>query len=383
MIESEDISIVVQGAINETETIKCLKNIRKYLPNAEVILSTWEGSDVKDLNGLYDILVLNKDPGFGYYYKTETKVKLNNLNRQLYSTQEGLKRATKKYAMKVRSDIILTNANFLKYFDLYPKRDKKYSLFKHKILTSTVFSRFVFNDYLNGNRFPEIKINFHVSDWWFFGLKEDLNLYFNIPLAVEPDFSNYYRQEENKEKLNPYLYLEESYIQFSPEQYFAIKCFEKHFNNVKILHAGDVSDENFELSRKFLINNFIFTEYEQSGIYAKKYLISKFAWLSSTYFDLYNRFRQNYEYKRYCDSNYKLVFFNNYICTNKRFNENIRYLYIHIHRICREKNCLSKFREFSFSIIFLLICLKEFVNNIISFSIINLKQKKEVDNEIH
>ena len=35
MIKSEDISIVVQGAINKTETIKCLKSIRKYLPKGD------------------------------------------------------------------------------------------------------------------------------------------------------------------------------------------------------------------------------------------------------------------------------------------------------------------------------------------------------------
>ena len=60
MIDSKDISVVVQGAVNKNETPKCLKSIRKFLPNAEIILSTWEGSDTKNLD--YDILVLNKDP---------------------------------------------------------------------------------------------------------------------------------------------------------------------------------------------------------------------------------------------------------------------------------------------------------------------------------
>lgn len=96
MIDSQDISVVVQGAISKEETPKCLKSIRKFLPNAEIVLSTWEGSDVSFLNGLYDILLLNKDPGAGYYYKTETTVKYNNINRQLFSTQKGLKKSNKK-----------------------------------------------------------------------------------------------------------------------------------------------------------------------------------------------------------------------------------------------------------------------------------------------
>ena len=56
MIKSEDISVVVQGAIDKFNTPKCLKSIRKVLPRAEIVLSTWEKSDVNGLD--YDILVL-------------------------------------------------------------------------------------------------------------------------------------------------------------------------------------------------------------------------------------------------------------------------------------------------------------------------------------
>ena len=47
MINSKDISVVVQGAIDKENTPKCLESIRKYLPDAEIILSTWEGSEVE------------------------------------------------------------------------------------------------------------------------------------------------------------------------------------------------------------------------------------------------------------------------------------------------------------------------------------------------
>lgn len=319
MIDSQDISVVVQGAISKEETPKCLKSIRKFLPNAEIVLSTWEGSDVSFLNGLYDILLLNKDPGAGYYYKTETTVKYNNINRQLFSTQKGLKKATRKYAMKLRSDLILTTDKFLKYFDCYPKRDEKYLLFNHKILASTVFSRFAFNDYELKNRFPELKLLFQVSDWWFFGVKEDLELYFDVPLVQEPEFSSYYKQEENKQKFNPYNFMDISYVQFSPEQYYALKCFEKNFNDIRIEHAGDFSDEHSELSRKYLINNFVFLEFSDSGIYTNKYLISKYPCWSPTYLDLYNKFRQKFEYKQYCDSEYKISTIVEYILNNELF----------------------------------------------------------------
>ena len=53
MIDSKDISVIVQGPINKKETPKCLKSIRKFLPEAEIILSTWQGTDISNLD--YDI----------------------------------------------------------------------------------------------------------------------------------------------------------------------------------------------------------------------------------------------------------------------------------------------------------------------------------------
>lgn len=380
MIKSEEISIVVQGAIDKTETIKCLKSIKKYLPNAEVILSTWEGSDVKDLNGLYNVLVINKDPGFGYYYKTETKVKLNNLNRQLYSTQEGLKRATKKYAMKVRSDIIFTNNTFLNFFDKYQKRIDEYKLFERKILTSAVCSRFLFNDYIKEDRIKTVNLAFHVSDWWFFGLKTDLEKYFAVSLVKEPVFSNYYKLAENKDKFNPYIYLEESYLQFAAEQYIAKECFSNNFNDIIIEHAGDINAKIIEQSRKCLINNFIFLEYKDSGIFFKKYFISKYAWLSPAYFDLYNTYRQNYEYNIFCEKSEQLDKCLSFINENIDFQKDVRILLIHFQRMLGRKSDKKKcFNEFVKTFVLGSIFLYKYFKIFSQLFVYNKKQKRFIN----
>ena len=67
-VATSDISVVVQGAIagpskdgKAYPTRDCLLSIRRRLPGAEIILSTWKGSDVTGLD--YDQLVLNDDPG--------------------------------------------------------------------------------------------------------------------------------------------------------------------------------------------------------------------------------------------------------------------------------------------------------------------------------
>ena len=345
MLSSKNISVIVQGAINKEETPKCLKSVREFLPDAEIILSTWEGSDVSVLEGLYDVLLLNKDPGCGYYYKNENGIKCNNLNRQLVSTQEGLKRATRTYAMKIRSDIILTSDKFLKYFNTYPKRDENYKLFKNKILTSTVCARFGFRDYAEGNRIKSVNIAFHPSDWWFFGLKEDLIKYFDIDLVKEPEFSSYYKLEENKDKFNPYIYMEEHNAKFAAEQYIAAECFRKNCG-INIEHGGDVSNDIIEQSRKYMINNFIFLEYSESGIYFNKYLVSKIHWLSPAYLDLYNKFRQEYEYQKFCDKDYKINSLTKYLCENESFINNVFLFLMHFQRAvgrkCKNYNIMKE-----------------------------------------
>ena len=362
MIQSKDISIVVQGAINKIETEKCLKSIKKFLPDAQVILSTWEGSDVSFLEGLYDILILNKDPGAGYYYETESDVKYNNLNRQLVSTQNGLKKASRTYAMKIRSDIIFNSDKFLSFFDSFPVRNPQFSLFNHKILTSAAYSKFLHNDFI-GKNFTDFKLLFHISDWWFFGLKEDLQMYFDVPLVKEPEFSNYYNLEENKNKFNPFN-MAVCYLQFPPEQYFAVKCFEKHVEkhveNLNIEHSGDTSDEKFEQARQYIINNFIFLEYSDSGIYFNKYILAKYPWLSSVYIDLYNKYRQKYEYKKYCDNNYNISNFAKYI-VNIQDKSNIWNFYIYFHKIHRSKNVFKIIYSIAAAGIFFVFCLLQFL----------------------
>lgn len=308
-IESKDISVVVQGAISHTETPKCLNSIRKYLPDAEIILSTWENADVENLD--YDILVLNKDPGAVLIKNVKNKLYFNNINRQLLSTQEGLKKATRKYILKFRSDLILSNDNFLKFYDKFPIRNDDYKIFTHKILTSCLFSRFKMITKQQINYIP-----FHISDWWLFGLKEDINKYFkDTPLVEEPKFTKYFDLEENKNKKTPYG---KERFQFAPEQYFGYSCFSRNFEFIKMQDASDYNDLLMENFRKIYINNFISLEFEQSGIYLKKYSYSKNEkFFGEQYIGLYNFHRYESEYKKYCDSTYEITTHNPLIYDEK------------------------------------------------------------------
>ena len=290
-IKTSEISIIVQGAIDKKETPKCLTSIRKYLPDAEIILSTWKGSDISTIDGLYDILVLNKDPGAVFYEKHSF---YHNINRQIVSTKKGLEKAHRKFIMKMRSDLILTSDNFLNYFDKFPNRTEEYKLFEHKVIIPATFTRI---KYKKGS----IYTPFFISDWWFFGLNQDIKKYFDaIDIVKEPEFSKYFELVSNKKTpLNGYT------TRFTPEQYFGLSAFGKEFDDIHMNDLTDVSEELINKSKIAIVNNFIVLEYKQHGIFTNKYLSSKDEkYLGEYYCSLYNNTIYKSEYKRLLDCNY-------------------------------------------------------------------------------
>lgn len=288
MIKSEEISVVIQGAIDNIVTAKCLRSIRKYLPKAEIILSTWENSKVDDLD--CDILVENKDPGaliqdpsYGAY---------NNGNRQLLSTQEGIKKATRKYILKLRTDFHLEHNEFLDYWDLFPVANEKYKFFKHRVIISSVYSR----EYSDYNSLP---MPFHPADFYFFGLKEDICAYFlNTPLIKPEDMAGYkHKYRENA----PYL---TQTWRYAPEQYYCLNFVRQYIDFDGFEDWTDYNDDIVNLSKNVLFNNFIFLDTLHSGITSRKHKAALMfennlkGVISYDYFILM--------YKKYCDSSFNI-----------------------------------------------------------------------------
>lgn len=236
------ISVVIQGAVDNDLTPKCIKSIRQYLPNAEIILSTWDFCNITGLE--CDKLVLNKDPGF-FYYSLNENDKINNINRQLVSTLEGLKVASKKWVLKIRTDFILNGNNFLNFKNKFEKSLDDYRVFEKKIIACSYFSR--------NPRCSQYV--FHPSDIAFFALKKDLLNLYNIPLMTNADA---YYLSINGTKYNKYV----------PEQYMFVNCLKK---NSKIVNFSDQSDLNpsvIEETEKYFVSNFVFYSWNEFNLVA-------------------------------------------------------------------------------------------------------------------
>lgn len=169
-MNNEDISFVVQGnpyiVGKENNTKKVIESIREFYPGSTVILST--NCKVEKSLG-EDLIVENVDVG----PICVTGMKPLNVNRQIRSSLAGVRAAKTKWVCKIRTDCCFTkNLNIIDIYNSYRKRIEGIT-FKKRVLVSDITTKnfSLREDYLN-----------HVSDWFFFGLKEDLELIFNIPM---------------------------------------------------------------------------------------------------------------------------------------------------------------------------------------------------------
>ena len=296
-IRPSDISVVVQGAVSRPETVRCLVSLRRHLPGAEVILSTWEGTDVAGLD--FDLLILNKDPGAINYNKTHP----NNLNRQLLSTKAGLEKASRPNTLKLRSDMALTGSGFLRTFDAFPARDERYTLFSHRLAACLMFSTKNEID----RRGNVLWRPFHVSDWWYFGCIEDIEALFSAAPVLEPDFSHYFEtraKPAGKPVISP-----DAMWRMSPEQYFLSQLVRKRFPTLRFADMFDYDEATVELSARIVVNNFLILDEKESGI---KMLKSVYRYNMRSFADsvcwngLYSKAAWLLDYKKYCDPSFRV-----------------------------------------------------------------------------
>ena len=243
-IEFGEISVVVQGAISDC-TRNTLQSIRKFMPGSKIILSTWEGSQIDGLS--YDILVLNKDPGNTPCYRKSSNVKKdNNVNRQIVSTINGLKKVCTKYSLKIRTDFEVKHTGFIQWFNKFPRRNNVLNVFENKLVSYSACLK---------------DMIFHPCDFMFFGLTSDLVNLFDIPLQSHEDAFWF---EEGTTKKMPYPFIS----RFAPEQYIWIECLKKKYPEVmkKVKDLADINDENRYLSIQSFLNNFIGIDCQFFGV---------------------------------------------------------------------------------------------------------------------
>lgn len=172
-VVDRDLCVVVQGPVigksrdsSATRvTQRGLASIRRHLPGAQIILSTWEGADVQGLD--FDRLVLSPDPGPDTFVANPTISGYMNVTRMIASTVAGLRETDRAYALKARSDLWVRHAGFLKYVGRFQARADTARVFSERILVPEFYSR-------NPDRSGRAHWLFHPGDCFQCGRTEDM-----------------------------------------------------------------------------------------------------------------------------------------------------------------------------------------------------------------
>lgn len=282
-IKFSDITVVVQGAVYEGITVRAVESVRRFLPGARVVFATCVPGGVPDGGadagakgrGVADVgakgrgaaeagagaplpcagsretatpdvgadeVVAVPDPG-GFAYAERPGEKINNVNRQIANTAAGLKKVRTPYALKLRSDFLLTGNGFLRYFDAFPAADEAYRAFGHKLLACCYFAR---------NPRSDMPFPFHPSDLAFFGRTEDLLRLYDIPLMTREQ-AYWNRQDRHQ-------------YQYVPEQYLFINCLKRGGFAPECGFYNDCREAGVAQTERFFASDFIFLTFEQFNL---------------------------------------------------------------------------------------------------------------------
>lgn len=275
-IESKDISVVVQGAVSDA-TKNCLESIRKFLPDSQIILSTWEDSEVDGLD--FDFLALSRDPGHAGLIRRFPHKHYNPINRILVGAKAGIAKVERQYCLKLRTDALLVSAEFLKYYNKYAHKITEESVVKKRIMVEGLMT--------------SLEACYSVSDWWYLGLTEDIKLLFDAPL-YEIEEIPYFERKENHKKAPVGS---DIVCRYKPEQYVFYQFVKRtiplsaQFENFS--HFYHLTEENKAFYRKYIALNTITLEHTLSGITLPKYAEIKETYFRKHAFTLQN-WRMNY-----------------------------------------------------------------------------------------
>ncbi len=269
-MRNSDITVVFQGAFKPYTTkgkesfLQNVQAIRKVLPGAKIIVSTWEGAEIPRGLGAVKIVCSN-DPGSLAPLKLIDN-KANNVNRQIISTRAGMAAVETPFAIKLRTDCYLEHAGFLDYYAEQSRRDRGH----RRIVVSSFFT-------LDPSLFE--RIPYHVSDWFQFGPTELLQSYWSAPLMSAEDARFY---ESNPHPDDSTLFERRFRTRFAAEQHVCT-----HYVRLRQYACprflNDRSPEVMKDFYRFLANETMVLDPWQIGL-----VFPKYAWIGSSLFQRIN-----------------------------------------------------------------------------------------------
>jgi hypothetical protein len=143
----------------------------------------------------------------------------------------------------------------------FPERAPEWRMFQERVVIASHYAR----NPLRGVRKP-----FHPSDWFMFGLTQDLLLLWDVECETDPESAYWFRSRPMPRGAGGTL----DTRRYNPEQYLWKSLMSK-FGEVSFDHFCDASRENIRLTQLTFANNLIILEPGQFPFAMQKGLHSK------------------------------------------------------------------------------------------------------------
>jgi len=282
------LSIVVQGGVfqgNIAETANICRHWRELFPNAEIVLSL-SSTDILDgeiangrllnprivaqfqrdstlraalrvINGSCDLIGMAEDALPLPPIKSDSP-KLNNMNLQIAAARRGLELASGKYVLRIRNDLFFQNRNFLHQYEassLQPRLDA--AVFKSRVLISWMFTL---------NPYTIERLPLHFSDWFHFGLTEDVRRIWKSPYISLKDATHFATAKHPRGSSNAERLFN---TRIAVEQHLMLHTFNGTDGAAMLSHHNDHSacDQSIDI----LLDNFVLCDLSGTGCVFEKY----------------------------------------------------------------------------------------------------------------
>ncbi|HCF9865406.1 TPA: WavE lipopolysaccharide synthesis [Pseudomonas aeruginosa] len=249
-VDSIEISVVIQGPLYRAMAPArgidaCIASVRRHLPHAEIIVSTWADEELSGIDA--DVVITVADPGVLLDFNGNR----HNTNRQLASTLTGIRAASRSHILKLRSDHILTGSNIAVMGSYDPRIPLTARLLRQPITVTTLFMR-------NPVKVPLL---FHLSDLIQFGTREDMLGFWDQKLRLQEEV---FAPSPYKNPIGNFVGY--SAMRMTPEQCFMLGFIRKKGYDIYLQTPGDISRELVELSERLLSENFTVLDWETSQV---------------------------------------------------------------------------------------------------------------------
>jgi len=266
-VAPENISVVIQGPLYrdlspERNIFTCIASIRKCLPAAEIVVSTWRHEDTAGIEA--DQIIALDDPG----YFVDVSGNQINTNRMLHSTLSGIQATTRRYVMKLRADHNLTSTALAVIGESEDATPEEPKLFETPITVTTLYIRDP----------KQVPMLFHLSDLVQFGKREDMLKLWNQPLLKEADTL------KDRPFRNPFgNFTGYSAVYKVPEQCVMLGAMRMQGIDIHLEHPCQVRMSDLKLWESILRCHFRVLDYREAGVDFPERLLSSAYALSTLY----------------------------------------------------------------------------------------------------